>query len=861
MDKPAKTMYDAHDRRPNDAARKGAAMNTSFVPIISAVFVLLGAFDFFYCWKAYQKATPTGRWISLSALAAGIITEAYLASISTYSYRLASVAASVYFLMIDWMLIALVHFAFVFTELPSTRKTMFLRSAIDLIAVLDSLVMLVNIFQEIAVHYVQRETPISHYAYQMKPLYYAHLGFTYLLVLVCLAILIHKSLKTPREYRHQYLLIVMAIGVVVLVNAVFLYPEDLTKSYTLVDYSIIGYSVGLYLMYWAAFEYREKNMPRELSMTVFENIDQGIVLFDYEDKLIMRNEKADRIFQDFRFRRSLKRQEFTALCGLPEEPTDRDTFRVLCELPGKNLTPIQCSFRRIRGQQEQVTGNLYVFSELSDDNDMLTGFQRWQSFRKFILENPYHFSQHAAVAIFDIVSLGHINQTFGMEIGDQRIRNLARLLRRYMPRDTCFVRGFDAHLVAVCDRMTEPEIMTYVDKVLETCGHSVVFGVSATMPSVVKSKQEAESHDGAAARMADTSYELETDEILHAIEVASHALAVKKLMTAKTHHSQTLTSLIRALEESDSDTEAHVQRTQKMGETLARRIGFNDAQIADLKLLCLLHDIGKVGIPLEILNKPGKLNTREWEVMKTHAEKGYQIAMSSDELRSIAPMIRSHHERWDGKGYPEGLAGQNIPLLSRMIALVDAYDAMVNDRAYRKGLEPEQAQEEIRKNAGTQFDPVLVEEFLKMLEGNPEIALGEKTGGEEIHRLILDVMNTEDTGTTRPVACSRYLLDINEMIIEVDSRFEEITGYSRENAVGRLNQFDLVPEVDRSYYMMQVNNQFSKGDFAYLQHNLQRKNGEVIQVICYGKRYFDSAAKAYRSEILIFPIRTGFELL
>ena len=836
-------------------------MNTSFVPIISAVFVLLGAFDFFYCWKAYQKATPTGKWISLSALAAGIITEAYLASISTYSYRLASVAASVYFLMIDWMLIALVHFSYVFTELPSTRKTMFLRSAIDLIAVLDSLVMLVNIFQEIAVHYVQRETLISHYAYQMKPLYYAHLGFTYLLVLVCLAILIHKSLKTPREYRHQYLLIVMAIGVVVLVNAVFLYPEDLTKSYTLVDYSIIGYSVGLYLMYWAAFEYREKNMPRELSMTVFENIDQGIVLFDYEDKLIMRNQKADRIFQDFRFRRSLKRQEFTALCGLPEEPTDRDTFRVQCELPGKNLTPIQCSFRRIRGQQEQVTGNLYVFSELSDDNDMLTGFQRWQSFRKFILENPYHFSQHAAVAIFDIVGLGHINQTFGMEIGDQRIRNLARLLRRYMPRDTYFVRGFDAHLVAVCDRMTEPEIMTYVDKVLETCGHSVVFGVSATMPPAVKSKQEAESHDGAAARMADTSYELETDEILHAIEVASHALAVKKLMTAKTHHSQTLTSLIRALEESDSDTEAHVQRTQKMGETLARRIGFNDAQIADLKLLCLLHDIGKVGIPLEILNKPGKLNSREWEVMKTHAEKGYQIAMSSDELRSIAPMIRSHHERWDGKGYPEGLAGQNIPLLSRMIALVDAYDAMVNDRAYRKGLEPEKAQEEIRNNAGTQFDPVLVEEFLKMLEENPEIALGEKTGGEEVHRLILDVMHTEESGSTKPVACSRYLLDVNEMIIEVDPRFEEITGYSRENVVGKLNQFDLIPEEDRSYYMMQVNNQFARGEFAYLQHNLQRKSGEVIQVICYGKRYFDSAAKAYRSEILIFPIRTGFELL
>ena len=836
-------------------------MNTSFVPIISAVFVLLGAFDFFYCWKAAQKVTPTGKWISLSALAAGIITEAYLTSISSYSYRFASVAASVYFLMIDWMLIALVHFCYVFTDMQASRQSRYIRQAIDLAAMLDSLVLIVNIFREIAVHYVERETVISHYSYQMKPLYYVHLGFTYLLVVLCLAILIFKSMKTPREYRKQYLLIVMAIGVVVVVNAVFLYPEDLSRSYTLVDYSIMGYSVGLYLMYWAAFEYREKNMLKALSMTVFENIGQGIVLFDYEDKLIMRNRKADRIFQDFSFRRNLKRQELTALCGLPEELAERDTFNVQCELPGNNREPVQCSFRRIRNQQEEVTGNLFVFTEVSDDNDMLTGFQRWQSFRKFILENPYHFSQPAAVVIFDIVGLGHINQTFGMEIGDQRIRNLARLLRRCMPAETYFVRGFDAHLVAVCDRMTEADMMPYVDKVLEICGNSVIFGLSATMPRGTEPEPENESQSTSAARMADTSYELETDEILHTIEVASHALAVKKLMSARSHHSQTLTSLIRALQESDSDTEAHVQRTQKMGETLAGRIGFNDAQIADLKLLCLLHDIGKVGIPLEILNKPGKLNTREWEVMKTHAEKGYQIAMSSDELRSIAPMIRSHHERWDGKGYPERLAGQNIPLLSRMISIVDAYDSMVNDRAYRKGLTPEEAREEIRRNAGTQFDPVLAEEFLKMLEENPEIGQGEKTGAEELHQLILDVQQTEETGTTRPVPCSRYLLDINEMIIEVDTRFEEITGYSREAAVGKLTQFDLVPEEDRSFYMTQVNNQFARGEYAYLQHNLQRKSGEVIQVICYGKRYFDSAAKAYQSEILIFPIRNGFEVL
>ena len=98
------------------------------------------------------------------------------------------------------------------------------------------------------------------------------------------------------------------------------------------------------------------------------------------------------------------------------------------------------------------------------------------------------------------------------------------------------------------------------------------------------------------------------------------------------------------------------------------------------------------------------------------------------------------------------------------------------------------------------------------------------------------------------------LLDLDDTIIEVDGSFEEITGYSAAQAVGKMSQYDLVPEADRPYYMIQVNNQFSRGSYAYLRHNLQRANGEIIQIICYGKRYFDSAEKAFRSEILILPL-------
>ena len=104
-----------------------------------------------------------------------------------------------------------------------------------------------------------------------------------------------------------------------------------------------------------------------------------------------------------------------------------------------------------------------------------------------------------------------------------------------------------------------------------------------------------------------------------------------------------------------------------------------------------MHDIGKVAIPLEILNKPGKLTDEEWEIIKSHTIKGYEIAKSTPELEGVADMIKYHHERWDGKGYPDGLSLETIALLSRIIYVVDAYDAMINNRSYRKAKSVEEA--------------------------------------------------------------------------------------------------------------------------------------------------------------------------
>lgn len=498
--------------------------------------------------------------------------------------------------------------------------------------------------------------------------------------------------------------------------------------------------------------------------------------------------------------------------------------------------PVRCEFRRIRDRRGRATGGLYVFTDISRDVDDVTGFEFGVNLRNFARENPADFIHPTVIAVFDIIGLGEINRILGRDVGDARIRALVRAMRSNMPEGTAFFRGYEAQLIAMRIHCSEREFLESVEKVVDACESTVYFGICATADSSDKTEKAVRSRN-----------------VEQALDVAYRDLQTKKLLNTGSVRSQTLSSLVRALEETDAETEAHVRRTQKMGVALGRKLGLSDAELTDLQLLCLLHDIGKISVPLDILNKPGKLTEEEWAVLHSHPEKGYQIARTSDEFSSIAELILYHHEHWDGKGYPEKLAGEQIPVLSRIIAIIDAYDAMVNDRSYRKALPPATAQEEIRRNAGIQFDPVIAEQFLALLAEQPDIALGEKTGSS-LKLQFSPADQYSESGNTQPVPYSRYLLDVDDIVIEADERFEQLTGYTREEAVGKLSQYELIPPEDRAYYLVQVNNQFASGSIAYLRHDIRRKGGTKTTVICYGKRYYDSAVKALRSEILIFEV-------
>jgi HD-GYP domain-containing protein (c-di-GMP phosphodiesterase class II) len=179
---------------------------------------------------------------------------------------------------------------------------------------------------------------------------------------------------------------------------------------------------------------------------------------------------------------------------------------------------------------------------------------------------------------------------------------------------------------------------------------------------------------------------------------------------------ETVAALAEAVDAKDPYTRGHSERVTGLAIAVAKELGVAGGDLEALSSAAVLHDIGKIGVAEQILSKPGPLSDTEWEAMRAHPDLGAAIVGPVSALRQVVPLLKHHHERWDGTGYPAKLKGEEIPLGSRILALADAYEAMTSDRAYRKAMPPERAVEILKEGAGRQWDPGVVIAFLKVRE-------------------------------------------------------------------------------------------------------------------------------------------------
>lgn len=334
--------------------------------------------------------------------------------------------------------------------------------------------------------------------------------------------------------------------------------------------------------------------------------------------------------------------------------------------------------------------------------DFLTGLYNRRYFEMELKRLDSERYLPLSVIMGDINGVRLVNDAFGHVQGDQLIIDSAAVMR------SCCRTG------DVLARIGGDEFGLLMPNTDEATAHQLLQAIQ----SALKEAQEADRNDRfySSISLGFATKKNMSENILKVIKVAEEYMDQRKLLEQNSSHSTIIASIKTTMFEKNHETEEHAERLVALSRLVANSLKLDQADRDRLELLATLHDIGKVAISDHILTKQGKLTEDEWVEMRRHPEIGYRIAMATPELIPVAEGILCHQERWDGTGYPRALKGTQIPLLARIIAVVDAFDAMTQDRPYRKAMSTGEALAEIERNAGTQFDPDIAEHFIRVFQ-------------------------------------------------------------------------------------------------------------------------------------------------
>ncbi|SFL40627.1 sensor domain-containing diguanylate cyclase/phosphohydrolase [Halanaerobium salsuginis] len=327
-------------------------------------------------------------------------------------------------------------------------------------------------------------------------------------------------------------------------------------------------------------------------------------------------------------------------------------------------------------------------------HDELTGLYNRRYLNKYLNELAKNKTFPISFISIDINGLKKINELFGNQSGDQVLIKLTEIIKVLLTEaDTLFRVGGDEFLISLPAKKLKQaeELMDEIKtSSFEFKDQQLQFSIGT----------------GAAARVNPA------ENLELTIERSVDNMYLNKMNDDYSLKSYIVKSMLTTLEAKSFETNEHADRMRKMAISLGKEVNLKRSQLDELSMLAVLHDIGKVAIPESILKKPARLTEEEFKVVKTHPEIGYRIVQSIPKLENVAQGVLAHHEKWNGQGYPQGLKGETIPIIARIITIIDSFDVMINKRSYKEAYSMDYAVAELRRCSGGQFDPLLVNKFL-----------------------------------------------------------------------------------------------------------------------------------------------------
>ncbi len=328
-------------------------------------------------------------------------------------------------------------------------------------------------------------------------------------------------------------------------------------------------------------------------------------------------------------------------------------------------------------------------------HDQLTGLYNRKYYEDELSRIDVDENLPLSIVMADVNGMKVFNDAFGHKRGDALLKKAAELFQSVCEKKYILSRWGGDEFVLILPQTDANAASEFIDRVKSLLVHEYMNDINLSISFGCDTKKN-------------------TLEDIQSIQIkAEDNMYKQKMMEGESLRGNAITTIIRTLYEKNPREERHSSRVSELCQVIGKELKLSRIDIQKLKVVGMLHDIGKIAIEESILNKPGSLTKEEFEEVKKHPDIGFRILSSSFEMKELANLTLFHHERWDGKGYPQGLKGEEIPVLSRIISIADSYDAMTSDRPYRKALTKEEAIDQILENLGSQFDPRIAKAFVE----------------------------------------------------------------------------------------------------------------------------------------------------